>query len=761
MLSHTGEKPFSCSVCNKSTQSGDLQKQISRDFQARENELRPVERDIGFSSRDTVTRKRAKHGSCSVFGCTNEHKSLFLAPSAVSVKSQWVNFIISGNAATQLPKVLYVCAKHFTDDCFLNLGQYRAGLAERLKIKPGSVPTLRGSAANLGQTGTSSVCVQRPVSRDVGCQTDPQETRPLATQLSSVTPRPQCRSEGVQATVSCKDFGVGPSDADPLCLSSIPVKRPPKRPRLDLDEEQEDSRLEGSSLVDASKGPGPAPGPADSIAASLDSTLKSEDSSAPTHNGKKYIVYETCILELFNACPVCALACDVRTQRIGTFLSVKQCCPRCSFRRLWSSQPVVGSTPAGDLHLSAAMYLSGASFTQIEKVFKAMQLQLFRSETFHRHARAAVEPAVVHHWNVSQDGNLQRLRQQDRVVLGGDMRTDSPGQSARYGSYSMMDLHTNTVVDIQLVQSNEVGGSCHMEKEGLTRSLALLESRGVHLDCIVTDRHPQVQKFLRERNITQYYDVRHMAKGISKKLRAISKQKDCEKLRKWMKSIKNHVYWTAAGSASGPERIAKWTAILNHVRDVHTHEDPLYPECEHVVRKTTDRTKWLQAASPAFCKLEKLLTSRRTLRDVARLSPHRQAPSLGALHADVRRFAPKNAAFPFITRLCRLYLAAMHYNENAERPQAAPEGGVPLRPEAPMGGGSARPQKTRPTFGYVAGMMDLIFEEVLKNPTPYTAALLAVPVPPDLSAPREQPDEGGVVASFVSRVQQGGSLNPA
>ncbi len=50
-----------------------------------------------------------------------------------------------------------------------------------------------------------------------------------------------------------------------------------------------------------------------------------------------------------------------------------------------------------------------------------------------------------------------------------------------------------------------------MKKEGLTRSLALLELRGVNLDCIVTDRHPQVQKFLRERNITHYYE---MAKGI-------------------------------------------------------------------------------------------------------------------------------------------------------------------------------------------------------------------------------------------------------
>lgn len=44
-----------------------------------------------------------------------------------------------------------------------------------------------------------------------------------------------------------------------------------------------------------------------------------------------------------------------------------------------------------------------------------------------------------------------------------------------------------------------VGGSYYMEKEGLKCSLALLEANGVTLDCIVTDRHPQVQKYLRKR----------------------------------------------------------------------------------------------------------------------------------------------------------------------------------------------------------------------------------------------------------------------
>ncbi len=80
---------------------------------------------------------------------------------------------------------------------------------------------------------------------------------------------------GVQANVSCKDFGVGTSNADPLCLSSSPLKRQPKRPCLDLDEQLEDNTLEDSSLVEASKGQDSTYDPADFITALLDSTLNS------------------------------------------------------------------------------------------------------------------------------------------------------------------------------------------------------------------------------------------------------------------------------------------------------------------------------------------------------------------------------------------------------------------------------------------------------------------------------------------------------
>lgn len=52
-----------------------------------------------------------------------------------------------------------------------------------------------------------------------------------------------------------------------------------------------------------------------------------------------------------------------------------------------------------------------------------------------------------------------------------------------------------------------------MEKEGLRRSVDLLEESGVKLDCVVTDRRPQIRQFLKDRKINHRYDVWRTVKG--------------------------------------------------------------------------------------------------------------------------------------------------------------------------------------------------------------------------------------------------------
>ena len=55
-----------------------------------------------------------------------------------------------------------------------------------------------------------------------------------------------------------------------------------------------------------------------------------------------------------------------------------------------------------------------------------------------------------------------------------------------------------------------------MEKEGLEQVLGNLEHRHqMEVEVLVTDRHRQINKWIRENhsNITHYYDVWHVAKG--------------------------------------------------------------------------------------------------------------------------------------------------------------------------------------------------------------------------------------------------------
>ena len=54
-------------------------------------------------------------------------------------------------------------------------------------------------------------------------------------------------------------------------------------------------------------------------------------------------------------------------------------------------------------------------------------------------------------WEESQQ-KLFQASEGKTLVLGGDARKDSPGHSAKYGSYTLMDLGSNKIVDTQLIQ---------------------------------------------------------------------------------------------------------------------------------------------------------------------------------------------------------------------------------------------------------------------------------------------------------------------
>lgn len=67
-----------------------------------------------------------------------------------------------------------------------------------------------------------------------------------------------------------------------------------------------------------------------------------------------------------------------------------------------------------------------------------------------------------------------------------------------------------------LFQSNEVKSSYHMELEGFKRLQAFLASNGLDVGKLITDRHLQLAKYVRENSptILHTYDVWHLAKSM-------------------------------------------------------------------------------------------------------------------------------------------------------------------------------------------------------------------------------------------------------
>lgn len=223
-----------------------------------------------------------------------------------------------------------------------------------------------------------------------------------------------------------------------------------------------------------------------------------------------------------------------------------------------------------------------------------------------------------------------------------------------------------------------------MELEGAKRSFAKIkEQEKLTIDTFVSDRHRGIGKWIKEtqKDTTHFYDIWHQAKSITKKILKISKEKGCEILAEWMKSIKNHLYWCATSTKAGFGALieAKWLSFLRHVNNEHEdHPNQLFKQCHHGEIETNK--KWIKVGknlhyygvpntSPVyilqlllFCdylgtkpyqKLREVLSKPSLLKDIRKLSPVAQTSSLEGFHSVLNHWHPKMVCFSWLGTYCR------------------------------------------------------------------------------------------------------------
>ncbi|XP_046864217.1 uncharacterized protein LOC124458206 isoform X2 [Xenia sp. Carnegie-2017] len=289
------------------------------------------------------------------------------------------------------------------------------------------------------------------------------------------------------------------------------------------------------------------------------------------------------------------------------------------------------------------------------------------------------------------------------------MRVDSPGHSGLFGSGSSLDVDNNVILDTQIIKSTEVKNSNAMELESIKRQLAYLENGDVKITKLVTDRHIQVTSYMAKEKpeIEHVYDVWHVAKGEKKRLLKLAKKKKFCAIKPWIGSIINHLYWVASSSSTEIEKEEKWKSLANHIADIHTHEDnKVFTKCLHEATKR----QWLKKGSAAHKKLTELISRPRLISAVRKLSSHQQTSGLEAKHSLDNLFASKNTYYPYHSIMARLFCANLHYNENANRPQATTQKGDKrwsvAYPKAHKGEKAvAKPISDCPTYNYVQDVL--------------------------------------------------------
>ena len=133
---------------------------------------------------------------------------------------------------------------------------------------------------------------------------------------------------------------------------------------------------------------------------------------------------------------------------MGTLLHIIQTRKNCSQTHVWESQPYIGNVPAGNIRLSSAILFVGALPAQAVRLFHVLNCPAISKKSFFRHF---LQPAINSVWTNQQKALMASFRQQQQpLVLAGD---GSPGHSAKYGSYSVIELTCSKVLDFKLIQN--------------------------------------------------------------------------------------------------------------------------------------------------------------------------------------------------------------------------------------------------------------------------------------------------------------------
>lgn len=103
-------------------------------------------------------------------------------------------------------------------------------------------------------------------------------------------------------------------------------------------------------------------------------------------------------------------------------------------------------------------------------------------------------PVIEDAWEESRRELMKGVA--NGVILAGDGRMDSPGHSAQFCTYSLMDHDRKCVLSMQCIDVRQAKHSNDMERVGLLKAIDDLRRLGVKIGEVVTDGHIQIKHMM-------------------------------------------------------------------------------------------------------------------------------------------------------------------------------------------------------------------------------------------------------------------------
>ena len=123
------------------------------------------------------------------------------------------------------------------------------------------------------------------------------------------------------------------------------------------------------------------------------------------------------------------------------------------------SQPLVNRAAAGNVLLSGAILFTGNTFLHVSEIASTINLAFLSKSDYHKWQKKHLFPVINDLWQQEKAAVLTDLINSNSVTLLGDGCCDSPGFSAKYGTYTMMDKGSEKIVNFKVCRVKRSSGN--------------------------------------------------------------------------------------------------------------------------------------------------------------------------------------------------------------------------------------------------------------------------------------------------------------